>query len=310
MGFCPNIFRRLWSPQPEDEPVLQVREPCASRYNLRVKILVAHSPDPDDAFMFYAIVKARIDTGPYEFIQAYRDIETLNRMCMAGEPDLSAASAAAYPYLWGKYLLTRAGASVGEGYGPLIVAREPLSPRDLDGLLIAVPGEMTTAFLAARLALGEFRHVVVPFDRIISAVKSGSADAGLLIHEGQLTYQDEGLSKVIDLGEWWEAETGLPLVLGVNLVKRSLGREVISDLVRILSESISYALDHRDEALAYAAGFGRGLSARTLERFVAMYVNRQTEAMDEKALKGLNELLERAKAEGLVPEFQLDIVGT
>ncbi len=285
-----------------------VQRPWASRYNFSVRIVVAHSPDPDDAFMFYAIVKAKIDTGPYQFVQTYHDIETLNRMCMVGEPDLSAASAAAYPYLWENYLITCSGASVGKGYGPIIVAREPLSPNDLMGLVVAVPGELTTAFLAARLALGDFRHTVMPFDRIIGAVKSGAADAGLLIHEGQLTYERDGLSKVIDLGEWWESETGLPLVLGVNLVKRSLGQDVIADLVRILSESISYALTHRDEALAYAAGFGRGLSPETLDRFVEMYVNRQTEAMDGEAIKGLSELLERARTKGLVPEFRLEMV--
>ncbi|MEO0179784.1 MAG: MqnA/MqnD/SBP family protein [candidate division WOR-3 bacterium] len=273
-----------------------------------MKILVAHSPDPDDAFMFYAMVKARIDTGPYEFVQTYHDIETLNRMCMAGEPDLSAASAASYPYLWDRYLLMRSGASVGKGYGPVIVAREPLSPSDLKDLVLAVPGEMTTAFLAARLAVGEFRYTVIPFDRIISAVRSGAADAGLLIHEGQLTYEQEGLFRVLDLGEWWSSETGLPLVLGVNLVKKDLGPVVISDLSRILSESISYALSHSQEALDYAAGFGRGLSTETLERFVNMYVNRQTEAMDREALMGLSELLMRAKEKGLVPDFRLEIV--
>lgn len=274
---------------------------------MSMKILVAHSPDPDDAFMFYAIVRGKIDAGPYEFVQAYHDIETLNKMCMRGEPDLSAASAAAYPYLWKKYLLMRSGASVGKAYGPIIVVREPLSPDDLKGLLIAVPGEMTTAFLAARLAIGDFRHIVLPFDRIINAVRSGKADAGLLIHEGQLTYENEGLSKVIDLGEWWEGETGLPLVLGVNLVKRSLGNEIIADLIRILSESISYALTHRDEALEYAAGFGRGLEPETLGRFVDMYVNRQTEAMDAEAIKGLSELLGRARERGLVPEFRVEM---
>jgi 1,4-dihydroxy-6-naphthoate synthase len=275
-----------------------------------MKILIAHSPDPDDAFVFYAIVKGKIDPGPYEFVQVYHDIETLNRMCMRGEPDLSAASLAAYPYLQDKYLLMRSGASVGKGYGPVIVARKPLSPSELRGLLLAVPGEMTTAFLAARLALGDFKHIAVPFDEIIRAVRSGSADAGLLIHEGQLTYESEGLFKVIDLGEWWEAETGLPLVLGVNLVKKSLGQRVIADLARILSLSISYALAHREEALEYAAGFGRGLSPETLDRFVNMYVNKQTEAMDEHALMGISELLTRAKAKGLVPDFRIDIAGT
>jgi len=274
-----------------------------------MKILVAHSPDPDDAFMFYAMVRGKIETGQYEFIQVYQDIQTLNRMCMAGEPDLSAASAAAYPLLWEKYLLMRAGASVGKAYGPIIVARERLSPDDLKGLLVAVPGKMTTAFLAARLAVGEFRHLVLPFDRIIPAVRSGTADAGLLIHEGQLTYENEGLSKVIDLGEWWDGETGLPLVLGVNLVKKSLGAEAIADLTRILSRSISYALTHREEALAYAAGFGRGLDPKALGRFVEMYVNQQTEAMDEEALRGLSELLGRARERGFVPEFQVEITG-
>jgi len=275
-----------------------------------MRILIAHSPDPDDAFMFYAIVKGKIDPGPYEFIQAYHDIETLNRMCMRGEPDLSAASLAAYPYLQDKYLLMRSGASVGKGYGPVLVARERISPDDLRGLSVAVPGEMTTAFLAARLALGDFRHIVMPFDQIIGAVRSGSADAGLLIHEGQLTYESEGLFKVIDLGEWWGAETGLPLVLGVNLIRRSLGREVIADLSRLLSESISYALAHREEALEYAAGFGRGLSQEALDRFVRMYVNRQTEAMDEEAMRGISELLGRARRKGLVPEFRIEFAAS
>ena len=268
-------------------------------------ITLAHSPDPDDAFMFYALAVGAIPTGPYHFEHELADIETLNRRALAGEVDLTAASFAAYPYLAKRYQLLACGASVGDGYGPLLVA--PLPSASLAGSTIAIPGERTTAVLALRLyARAEAPGLplatrVFPFDEIPAAVASGEADLGLLIHEGQLTYADEGLHAIVDLGAWWRETTGLPLPLGGNAVRRDLGPDVTADLAVLLKASIEHGLAHRAAALAHAAGYGRGLTDARTDRFVGMYVNEWTLDLGERGRHAVAELLARAAAAGLVP---------
>jgi 1,4-dihydroxy-6-naphthoate synthase len=230
-----------------------------------ILIRVGHSPDPDDAFMFYALANDKIDTGRYRFVHELVEIETLNRRALGGDLELTAVSLHAYAYLTDRYLLCTSGASMGDGYGPMIVAREKFIPERLAGLTIAVPGTLTSAFLALRLWLArDFGHVVVPFDRILAAVESGQwegrrVDAGLIIHEGQLTYGRHDLELVVDLGRWWKDETGLPLPLGANAIRKNLGSDVIRDVDRLLRQSIEYALSHRAEALDYALRYGRDL---------------------------------------------------
>ncbi len=242
-------------------------------------IRVGHSPDPDDAFMFHALANGKIDTGPYEFRHELVDIETLNRRAFAADLELTAVSLHAYAYLTEHYLLCPCGASTGDRYGPMVVAQRTLSIDELRSLTIAVPGTLTTAYLALRLCLGnDFRHVVVPFDRIIEATIAGSWEgepiqAGLIIHEGQLTYGDRGLQLAVDLGEWWHSTTSLPLPLGANAIRRDLGPDVIRDVNRLLKASIRYGLDHRHEVLAYALQYGRDLDYSRADRFVGMYVN-------------------------------------
>lgn len=247
-----------------------------------VCIRVGHSPDADDAFMFYALAKNRIDTGRYRFQHELVDIETLNRRALAAELELTAVSVHAYAYLTDRYLLCTCGASMGEGYGPIVVARENLPTESLRQAAIAVPGKLTTAYLALRLCLGvEFPCVVVPFDQILAAVQAGQyqghpIDAGLVIHEGQLTYADCGLKLILDTGQWWFEKTGLPLPLGANAIRKDLGNQTIRDVHRLLRQSIQYGLEHREEALAYALGFGRGLAHCKADQFVEMYVNQGT----------------------------------
>ena len=231
-------------------------------------IRVGHSPDADDAFMFYALAKKRIDTGRYRFEHELVDIETLNRRAFAAELELTAVSVHAYAYLTDRYLLCSCGASMGDRYGPIVVARNKMSLDNLKKAAIAVPGELTTAYLALRLCLGgDFAHVAVPFDRILDTVRSGEyedrpVDAGLVIHEGQLTYVGEGLELVVDTGQWWFDKTNLPLPLGANAIRKDLGKETIRDVHRLLRQSIEYGLAHREETLDYALGFGRGLASR------------------------------------------------
>ncbi len=245
-------------------------------------IRVGHSPDPDDAFMFYALARDKIDTGPYRFEHLLEDIQSLNQRAARGELELSAVSVHAYAYLSDRYVLCSCGASMGDGYGPMVVAAEEMSRDELLQGPIAVPGEQTSAFLALHLFLQErFPYVVVPFDEILSAVAQGHWNqqpvaAGLIIHEGQLTYARHGLRCLVDLGRWWKQQTGLPLPLGGNALRRDLGEETIREVNRLLYESIRYALDHRQEALEYALGFGRGLDHRTNDQFVGMYVNQWT----------------------------------
>lgn len=270
-------------------------------------IRVGHSPDPDDAFMFYALAKNKIPTGRYRFVHELVDIETLNHRAFAGELELTAVSVHAYAHLSDRYILCNCGASMGDNYGPMVVAREDSPPPDLVRSTIAVPGRLTSAFLALRLYLNrEFDHVIVPFDEIPRAVVQGrygdrSVDAGLLIHEGQLTYAQSGLRLIVDLGRWWTDETGLPLPLGANAVRKDLGPEVARDVDRILLESIRYGLQHREEALAYAQQYGRDLDTALADRFVGMYVNDWTLDFGPRGRTAIAEFLRRGFECGAVP---------
>ena len=261
-------------------------------------IRLGHSPDPDDAFMHYGLGERRVDLRGLDFEHVLKDIQTLNVWAMEGRLEVSAISVHAYPYVQDRYLLLPHGASMGSGYGPIVVTREPLEPDELIRRPIAVPGLLTTAFLALRLRLGDFPHLTLPFDEILPAVVRGDVAAGLLIHEGQLTYQAHGLHKALDLGEWWQAETGLPLPLGANVVRRDLGPDVVHDVTEVLRDSIRYGLEHRREALAYAAGFGRGLDDELNDRFVGMYVNELTEDYGEDGRAAVRELLRRGEELG------------
>ncbi len=270
-------------------------------------IRVGHSPDPDDAFMFHALANGKIDTGEFEFRHELVDIETLNRRAFAGELELTAVSVHAYAYLTDKYLLCPCGASMGDRYGPMVVAQGELSLDQLRGLTIAVPGTLTTAYLALRLCLeSDFRHVVVPFDEILDAVAAGhwhdsSIDAGLIIHEGQLTYADRGFRLAVDLGVWWHDTTGLPLPLGANAIRRDLGPAAIHDVNRLLRETIQYGLEHRAEALDYALRFGRDLDRSKADRFVGMYVNDWTLDFGPRGREAVRRLLAEGFAAGVIP---------
>jgi 1,4-dihydroxy-6-naphthoate synthase len=239
-------------------------------------IRIAHSPDSDDAFMFYALAKDKLPTGKFRFHHTLQDIETLNRKALKGEYEITAVSFHAYAYVEDKYVLLPSGASMGDRYGPMVVAREPQTLEDLRGKKIAIPGTMTTAYLALMLLQPDFEEVVIPFDQIMEAVEKGDVDAGLLIHEGQLTYADRKLHLIVDLGEWWFQLTKLPLPLGGNVIRRDLGKEDIKEISRLLRASIQYALDHRDEALKYAMQYAGDLDVATADRFVGMYVNERT----------------------------------
>jgi len=272
-------------------------------------IHVGHSPDPDDAFMFYALARNKLDTGPYRFVHELVDIETLNRRALAGELELTAVSVHAYAHLADRYVLCPCGASMGDGYGPMGVAREACSVADVARRTIAVPGTLTTAYLALRLCLGfDFAHVVVPFDEILDAVAAGQyhgqpVGAGLVIHEGQLTYGSQGLALVLDTGRWWLDETGLPLPLGANAIRKDLGSDAIADVNRLLKQSIQYAIEHRQEALDYALGFGRGLDPGKADRFVGMYVNQWTLDFGPRGRLAVAELLRRGHDAGIIPHL-------
>jgi 1,4-dihydroxy-6-naphthoate synthase len=263
-----------------------------------VLIRLGHSPDPDDAFMFWALASGEIDTGDFEFEHVLKDIQTLNEWALDGRLEVTALSLHSYPLVQDRYVLLPHGASMGSGYGPVVVSREPLSRDELRELEIAVPGRMTTAFLVLRMYLGDFRYREVPFDEILDQVVSGAAPAGLLIHEGQLTYGDSGLAKTADLGEWWLLETGLPLPLGVNVARRDLGEETLHELSEVLRESIEVGLANRRRALAYAMQFGRGLDDELADRFVGMYVNDFTCDYGDEGRQAVQELLSRAEAIG------------
>jgi len=267
-------------------------------------IRVAHSPDADDAFMFWAMAAGKIDTEGRRYVHELGDIESLNRRALAGELEVTAVSLHAYAYLADRYALLAHGASIGDRYGPRIVSRQPppTNPRDaLANRLVAVPGELTTAFLALRLYQPAARHVVVPFDQIEDFVVAGKADAGLLIHEGQLTFGDRGLHLWADMGEWWYQETRLPLPLGGNVVRRDLGAELMRAIARDLKASIEYGLAHRAEALAHAQDFSRGLDVARTDRFVGMYVNAYTVDYGPLGRRAVAELLARAHAARLIP---------
>ncbi len=272
-------------------------------------IRVGHSPDPDDAFMFYALAKNKIDTGRLRFEHELVDIETLNRRAFHGELELTAISLHAYAHLRDKYLLCTCGASMGDRYGPMLVSREPGAVEEFRNKAIAVPGTLTTAYLALRMCLQvDFEYAVVPFDRIIQSTAAGQhegrhVDAGLIIHEGQLTYADENLQLIVDLGKWWHDETGLPLPLGANAIRKDLGEDVVGEVDRLLKESIQYGLEHRDEALDYALGFGRGLDREKADKFVGMYVNDWTLEFGERGREAVGQLLARGHESGVIPNL-------
>jgi 1,4-dihydroxy-6-naphthoate synthase len=263
-----------------------------------MEIRIGFSADPDDAFMFWGLASGTVDSRGYAFEPVIQDIQTLNEWALEGRLEVTAMSLATYPHVRDRYILLAHGASIGSGYGPIVVAREPLSLDELRETEIVVPGELTTAFLVLKLALGEsIAYRVLPFDRIQPEVASGAARAGLLIHEGQLTYGDDGLAKCLDLGEWWLLETGLPLPLGVNTVRRDIGEQAVRDVSQILRESIDAALEHRKEALEYALGFGRGMDAERGDRFIDMYVNEQTLDYGEEGREAIRELLSRSSGD-------------
>jgi 1,4-dihydroxy-6-naphthoate synthase len=265
-------------------------------------ITVGHSPDPDDAFMFHALANDKIDTGSFTFRHELQDIETLNRRALRGELDVTAVSIHAYAFLLDKYALLPTGCSMGDRYGPMVVARRSMSVLELKNAKIAVPGTMTTAFLILKLLLpGGFAFEVLPFDQIISAVAEGKYDAGLIIHEGQLTFQNQGLHMVVDLGVWWQEQTGLPLPLGGNVVRRDLGEETIKQVSRLIKESIRYALSHRNEALAYALRYARDMDTGLADRFVGMYVNDWTLDYGPRGREAVRRLLEEGHKAGIIP---------
>jgi len=264
-----------------------------------VLIRVGFSADPDDAFMYWAIASGVVDTRGHRFEPETEDIQTLNEWALEGRLEVTALSLAAYPLVQERYVLLPHGASLGSGYGPVVVAREPLSFDELRDVEIVVPGSLTTAYLVLRMALGSAVRVrTLAFDRILDEVSAGRAAAGLLIHEGQLTYGDQGLEKCLDLGEWWLLETGLPLPLGVNAIRRDLGGAAISEVSAVLRASIEAALEHRDEALDFALGFGRGLDDERGDRFVSMYVNELTRDYGAEGRAAVRELLRRAEGVG------------
>jgi 1,4-dihydroxy-6-naphthoate synthase len=267
-----------------------------------MKVIVAHSPDSDDAFMHYGIASGKVPTEGLEFDHVLKDIETLNRAAFEGKYEVSAVSFHAYAHLTDKYLLLPHGSSMGDDYGPIVVARGD-GPSSLDGITVAVPGTLTTAFLALRIYDPSVEYVVMPFDVIQDKVRDGEVEAGLLIHEGQLTYEDEGLKKIVDLGEWWAKRTGgLPLPLGGNVIRRDLGPEMVTKVSRILHASIAYALNHRQEALDYALQYGRGLDREKADRFVGMYVNDLTLEYGDRGRAAVQRLMDEAWEKRLIPK--------
>lgn len=271
-------------------------------------IRVGHSPDPDDAFMFYALAHQKIDTGAYELKDVVKDIETLNQMALRCELEITAVSVHAFAHVAKHYALMPCGASIGDRYGPILVSKKKIARRDLSTLQIAVPGELTTALLALRLFEPHARYAVIPFDQITTRVADGSFDAGLIIHEGQLAYQRQGFQLIVDLGVWWHDETGLPLPLGVDVIRKDLHTPEQESLTRLLRDSIVYARGHRQEALRYALKFGRGISINDADRFVGMYVNEMTVDGSSILQPSIHELFRRAHAQGILeflPDFDL-----
>ena len=289
----------------------------------RQLIRVGHSPDPDDAFMFHALANDKIDTGPYQFTHELVDIETLNRRAFKAELELTAVSLHGYAYLTDTYALCACGASIGDNYGPMVVARQEGTVNDLRGKTIAVPGTLTTAFLSLQLWLGQaglkavpkgeegsVHYVVVPFDEILNVVERGEADAGLIIHEGQLTYHTQGLKLIEDMGVWWMRETGLPLPLGGNAIRKDLGRKAMEEVTALLKQSIEYGLQHRQEALTYAMQYGRDLDRAKSDKFVGMYVNDWTLDFGPRGRDAVALLLQRGYEAGIIPNpVKLEFIG-
>ena len=263
------------------------------------KVRIGHSPDSDDAFMFYALAKGLIPTDPFEIVHVIEDIETLNQRALAAELEVTAISVHAYAYVAKDYALMPCGASIGDRYGPLVVSKTPMDT--LEGKRIAIPGKMTTAYLTLSLFQPNFQAETRPFDKILDAVQKDEVDAGLIIHEGQLTYAREGLHKVIDLGEWWYEETGLPLPLGANVIRRDLGTEKIHQITSLLKQSIQYSLEHRARGLEYAMTYARDMETALADKFVGMYVNDYTLDYGDKGRAGVRELLHRGNAAGIIP---------
>src|SRR5215204_7208890 len=264
-------------------------------------ITLAHSPDSDDAFMFYGLATNKLDTGGLNFEHLLKDIQTLNEEAMRGTYDVTAISFHAYAYIHEKYALLPHGASIGDNYGPIVVSREPATPEDIPNLKIAIPGKLTSAFLALRIFNSDFKYEVVPFDKIIDAVQDGRCDAGLLIHEGQLFYESKGLHKVLDLGEWWHGQHGLPLPMGGNAIRRELGPDVIREVSQLLRHSISYSLANREDALQYAMQFARDMEPELADRFVAMWVNELTLDYTERGREAVRRLLSEGFEKGIIP---------
>jgi 1,4-dihydroxy-6-naphthoate synthase len=281
---------------------------------------LGHSPDPDDAFMFYAMAENKIDLRGYRFEHRLEDIQRLNERALRGELHISAISIHAYPYVADKYALLPCGASMGDGYGPIVIGKhrtrnaEHRTPNEdprkwLDKTTIAIPGKMTSAFLALQLYLGDFKHIVVPFDQIFDAVKDGRADVGLIIHEGQLTYAQAGFHKIVDLGEWWKSDTGLPLPLGGNVLRKDIPPPVRHDLLEILRESINYGLSHREEAVRHALPYARDMDARLAGKFIGMYVNDFTRDYGEIGREAIRKFLTEAKRAGCIDKpFEIEFV--
>jgi 1,4-dihydroxy-6-naphthoate synthase len=272
------------------------------------EITIAHSPDSDDAFMFYGLAAEKVETYGVKVNQVLKDIQSLNVDASKGVYEVSAISFAAYPAVADHYALMPCGASMGQKYGPMIVAREQISISDLKNLKLAIPGKLTTAYLAIRLVEQNLNVVEIPFDQILEAVRDGKVDAGLIIHEGQLTYAEMGLKKILDLGEWWFDQTGLPLPLGGNIVRKDLGEDMIKKATHMIQDSIRYALDHRKDALAYALTYARGLQDDQADKFVGMYVNELTVDYGDSGRKALVKLFEMAYEKGVIdkkftPEF-------
>ncbi len=272
-------------------------------------IRVGHSPDPDDAFMFYALAKEKIPMQGFRVEHMIEDIESLNQRALQGELEVTAVSCHAYAYLADKYLVMRSGASVGDQYGPILVAKPSVNPPTIRGKKIAVPGKLTTAYLVLQLYERDFEPVFTPFDEIFDAVLSGKADLGLVIHEGQITHEEKGLCKIIDLGKWWHEKNGLPLPLGIDVIRRDLGKETIQSFSRLFKTSIQYALDHRKDALDYALQYGRGIKEKLGDQFVGMYVNDYTIELGPRGEAGLKKLFEEGVSKGILPRpVQLDFV--
>lgn len=266
-------------------------------------ITVAHSPDSDDAFMFYGLATNKLDTGDLGFSHVLKDIQTLNEEAFRGTYDVTAVSFHAYAYIADEYILLPHGASIGDNYGPVLVSREPAKAADISSLKIAIPGELTSAFLALRIFNPDFRYEVVPFDKIIETVQTGRCDAGLLIHEGQLFYESIGLHKILDLGEWWHERTGLPLPMGGNAIRRELGPEIIRLVSNCLRESIRYSLANREDALEYAMQFARDMDSSLADRFVTMWVNDLTLDYTDRGREAVQRMLTEGFERGIIPNL-------